>query len=202
MHLITFSLVVDDFGIKYVGQEHAEHLKASIEKHYQISCDWTGSTYCGLKLDWDYKNKYVDLSMPGYIKADLNTLQHPTPPRPDNATHICNPPVYGAKTQYIEAQRDSSPLTQKDVIRIQQLAGTLLYYARAVDPTLILPVNVLASEQTQCTIRHINQITQLLCHPSGGQIMIPCIRHDILNIHSDALYLSERKAKSRAGGFF
>jgi hypothetical protein len=29
---ITFSLVVDDFGIKYVGQEHTDHLKASIEK--------------------------------------------------------------------------------------------------------------------------------------------------------------------------
>jgi hypothetical protein len=41
-----------------------EHLKASIEKHYQISCDWTGSAYYGLKFDWDYKNKFVDLSMP------------------------------------------------------------------------------------------------------------------------------------------
>jgi hypothetical protein len=52
---INFSLVVDDFGIKYVGQEHAEHLKASIEKNYQISCYWTGIVYCGLQLDWDYK---------------------------------------------------------------------------------------------------------------------------------------------------
>jgi hypothetical protein len=52
---INFSLVVDDLGIKYVGQEHAEHLKESIEKHYQISCDGTGSAYCRLQLDWDYK---------------------------------------------------------------------------------------------------------------------------------------------------
>jgi hypothetical protein len=53
---INFSLVVDKLGIKYMGQEHAEHyLKASIEKYYQISCDWTGSAYCGLQLDWDYK---------------------------------------------------------------------------------------------------------------------------------------------------
>jgi hypothetical protein len=35
----TFSLFVEDFGIKCVGQEHSEHLKASIEKYYQISCD-------------------------------------------------------------------------------------------------------------------------------------------------------------------
>jgi hypothetical protein len=45
---IALSLVIDDFGIIYVGQEHVEHLKVSNEKHYQISCDWAGSPYCGL----------------------------------------------------------------------------------------------------------------------------------------------------------
>ena len=30
---IQFTLVVDDFGIKYVGREHAEHLKGVIEQH-------------------------------------------------------------------------------------------------------------------------------------------------------------------------
>jgi endonuclease I len=79
--MITFSLVVDDFGIKYVGQEHTYHLKASIEKHYQISCDWTGSAYCGLQFDWDYKNICVELSIPGYIKEALHKLQHPSPTR-------------------------------------------------------------------------------------------------------------------------
>jgi endonuclease I len=89
--------VVENFGIKYVGREHAYHLKASIEKHYLISCDWTGSAYCGLKLDWDYKKKIVDLSIPGYIKAALHKFQHPTPTLPENAPQTWNPPVYGAK---------------------------------------------------------------------------------------------------------
>jgi hypothetical protein len=106
--------VVDDFGIKHVGQEHAEHLKASIEKHYQISFDWTGSAYCGLKLDWDYKNKFVGLSMPGYINSALHKFQQPTPTSPENAPHTRNSPIYSAKTQYIEAQEDSPPLPQKD----------------------------------------------------------------------------------------
>jgi hypothetical protein len=149
-----------------VGQEHAEHLKASIEKHYQNSCDWTGSAYCGLKLDWDYKNKFVDLSMPGYIKAALHKFQHPTPTRPNNAPYKWNPPIYGAKPQYIEAQEDIPLLPQKDVTRIQQLAGTLLYYARALDPILILSVNVLESEHTQATTASADKVIKLLCHPS------------------------------------
>jgi hypothetical protein len=62
---ISFSLVVDDFGVKYVGREHAEHLMACIKKNYEISSDWKGSAYCGLTLEWDYNNRTVDLSMPG-----------------------------------------------------------------------------------------------------------------------------------------
>jgi endonuclease I len=123
---ITFLLVVDDFRIKYVGAEHAERLKASIEKHFQISCDWTVSAYCGLKLDWDYQNKFADLSMPGYIKAALHKFQHPTPTRPENVPHMWNPPVYGEKNQCIEAQIDNAFLPQKYVTPILQLAGTLL----------------------------------------------------------------------------
>jgi hypothetical protein len=204
MQPITFSLVVDDFGITYVGQEHAEHLKASIEKHYQISCDWTGSAYCGLQLDWDYKNRYVDVSMPGYIKAALHKFQHPTPTCPRNAPHTWSPPIYRSKTQYIEEQKDSPLLPQNDVTQIQQLAGILLYYARAVDPTLILSVNVLASEQSQATYAASDKVIHLLnycaTHPEAK------LRYHasniILKIHRGASYLSEREAKSRAGIFF
>jgi hypothetical protein len=89
---ITFSLVVGDFGTKYVRQEHAEHLKASIKKHYQISCDWTASAYCGIQLDWDYKYRCVDLPMPGCIKAAPHKFQHPPPTRPEiHHTHGARP---------------------------------------------------------------------------------------------------------------
>jgi hypothetical protein len=32
-HPISFSLVVDDFGVKYIGREHAEHLMTCIKKN-------------------------------------------------------------------------------------------------------------------------------------------------------------------------
>jgi hypothetical protein len=79
---ILFSLVVDDFGVKYVGREHAEHLMACIKKKYNISRDWNGTAYCGLTLGRDYKHRTVDLSMPGYIKAALHKYQHPAPACP------------------------------------------------------------------------------------------------------------------------
>jgi hypothetical protein len=40
---IQFTLVVDDFGVKYVGKEHAQHLKNTLEQHYKLTCDWPGT---------------------------------------------------------------------------------------------------------------------------------------------------------------
>ena len=34
---ICFTLVVDDFGVKYVGKEHARHLISVLKYHYEIS---------------------------------------------------------------------------------------------------------------------------------------------------------------------
>ena len=52
---IQFSLVVDDFGIKYVGKQHVEYLVHCLKKNYaKVSEDWEGKLYCGITLDWDY----------------------------------------------------------------------------------------------------------------------------------------------------
>jgi hypothetical protein len=78
---ITFTLVVDDFGVKYVDKTDVEHLIASIKTRYELTVDWTGNLYCGISLDWDYVNHWVDISMPGYIKKKLQEYSHVIPSR-------------------------------------------------------------------------------------------------------------------------
>ena len=67
---ISFTLVVDDFGVKYVGKQHAIHLTNALKTTYQISEDWDGSLYCGIKLKWNYRDRYLDTSMPNYVKKN------------------------------------------------------------------------------------------------------------------------------------
>ena len=51
---IQFTLVVDNFGVKYIGDKHAHHLQKVLEQHYEIKCDWSGQRYIGITLLWDY----------------------------------------------------------------------------------------------------------------------------------------------------
>jgi hypothetical protein len=71
---ITFTLVVDNFGVKYVSQDDIDHLIASIKAMYTLTKDWTGDLYCGIKLDWDHKNRTINISMPGYIKRNCRNM--------------------------------------------------------------------------------------------------------------------------------
>ena len=42
---IIFSLLVDNFGVKYIRKENADHLIQDLQKLYTISIDWTGSLF-------------------------------------------------------------------------------------------------------------------------------------------------------------
>jgi hypothetical protein len=96
---IQFTLVVGNFGVKYVGEEHARHLKKVLEMHYKFTCNWTGTCYIGITSDWDYKKRQVHLSMPNYVKKTLKQFQH----NAGTLQHSPYPSVliqYGAKKQY------------------------------------------------------------------------------------------------------
>lgn len=70
-HPILISLVVNDFGVKYVGKEHAQHLIDTLKMWYQLAEDWEGNIYCGINLDWNYDKRYLDISIPFYIQKVL-----------------------------------------------------------------------------------------------------------------------------------
>ena len=48
---IVFTLVVDDFAIKYSSKTSIEHLFASIRKEYRLEVDLSGSKYIGMSID-------------------------------------------------------------------------------------------------------------------------------------------------------
>ena len=106
---IIFTLVVDEFGIKYKRKEDEMHIIHALQEIYDITKYWTGSLYSGTTLNWDYKAGILDISMAGYIKEALHKFQHPTPRRPHNSPHQWNPPNYSSAAPQLAHQSHESP---------------------------------------------------------------------------------------------
>jgi hypothetical protein len=191
------------FTVKYVDKHHAEHLRNALLRTYELTTEWTATVYTGMTFKWDYNKPICDSSMPGYNSNVLSKFQHDSPKHPQHTPSQYVTPVYGAKTQY--ATRDETPpLTAQQCLTIQIFTGSVLYYDRAVDPTVLMPLNDIATEQTKVkekTQAATNQMLDYLAtHPDAT------IRYHasdmVLHIHSDASYLSVSSARSRLGGLF
>ncbi len=48
---ISFTLVVDDFVVKYIGKKHIQHLIKILKEQYKVEEDWGGTRYLGITLD-------------------------------------------------------------------------------------------------------------------------------------------------------
>jgi hypothetical protein len=47
---ISFTLVVVDLAVTYVGKQHAEHLRKALLQTYEPTTDWTATIYSGMTL--------------------------------------------------------------------------------------------------------------------------------------------------------
>jgi hypothetical protein len=81
---IAFSLIVDDFALKYVGKQHTDHLINALLQSYEVATDWEAKVYSGMSLKWDYKNRTFNISMPGYVSNVLSKFQHDAPKHPQH----------------------------------------------------------------------------------------------------------------------
>lgn len=52
---ITFTLLVDDFGVKCTHETHAKRLMSVLRQHYDITADWKGERYIIMQVRWDHK---------------------------------------------------------------------------------------------------------------------------------------------------
>jgi len=200
---IEFTLVVDDFGVKYVGKQHADHLLMTLHKWYKTSIDWDGSLYCGITLKWDYKDRHLDISMPGYVAKVLQRFKRDKPRKQQHSPYRPQPRKFGAAVQDPIGEDTSPKLDAKRVTRIQQIVGSILYYARAIDHTTLPGLSGIASKQADARESTEERAEQLLdylaTHPDA---VVRYYASDmILNIHSDASYLSEPRARSRIAGY-
>ena len=199
---IDFTLVVDDFLIKYTKDEDLQHLRDAINKYYKFKVDLEAKQYVGIHLNWDYINRTVRLSMEGYIEQALLELEHTQPTKPHYAPSRYTMPQFGSRVQYVQIDQTAT-LGGDKINFIQKVVGKLLYYARAVDPTMLHAINDISLQSANGTEATLDAVMYLLnyAHTNPGSEVIYRASDMILHVDSDAAYLVAPEARSRAGGY-
>ncbi len=136
--------MVDDFAVLWTNKNAFQHLLTTLTQLYQIKINYKGTKYLGMTIAIDRVARHVTLTMPGYIDKLLRKV------KPDGIKGASTPAIYTAPNyKSAGAQRattDTSPFaSEADQKYLQSVIGTLLYYSRAVDPTMCTAIHELGS---------------------------------------------------------
>ena len=89
--------------------------------------------------------------MPGYIKTQLQKYKHLPPPKPQNCPYKPQPKKYGKAAQDTIPEDTCKPVNDKRKQQIQKIVGSILWYARAVNLTVLMALSTIAGEQSKAT---------------------------------------------------
>ena len=189
-----FTLVVDNFAIKYVTDEDAHHLINAVKKNYKCAVDWEAEQYCGMTLKWDYNSRIrrVHLTMPNAVQKALTRFHHVKPIKPQHQPYPHVKIIYGAKAQYKEPTKESPKLDKAGTKFIQEVTGFFLFLAQAINGRLLPALSALASEQANPTEETMRKCKLFLDNMATEKEMILTYHASnmVLAVHSDASYLS------------
>ena len=100
--------------------------------------------------------------MPGYIKIQLQRYKHGITNHPQNFPHPVASRRYGNIAQDSIPHNETPTAVPNGILRIQQVVGSILYYARAVDMNILTDLTTLGSEQAKSTTNTIKVTDRLL----------------------------------------
>jgi hypothetical protein len=142
--------------------------------------------------------------MPGYIKKVLQKYKHRVPSKPQHCPYSPSPNQYGTKAQEPHPVKISPKLSPEESKEMQSVIGSILYYACAVNITVLMALSSIAIKQTKGT-------TSTMERPNNSLIIWQQkpdattwfrVSDMIINVHLDALYLSAERPTAEHAGIF
>jgi len=198
---IDFTLVVDDFGVKYKLDADWDRLCAHLRLMYDIKPHPVGTQFLGFSIHHDRTARTLSMSYPGYIQKLLAHVR-PHDVFPADSPAVPHDVVYRSKDPQL-FRKDTTPAASiAQAKELQVVVGSILYYARAVDPRMLEAVSFLSSLQSHPTVLVMDKMERLLGHASThDDAQLTIYPSDmLLAIFSDASFNSRPGSKSVAGG--
>lgn len=152
---ISFTLVVDDFGIKYTNDDNLKQFLSILQQpisKWKIKVDRTGGKYNGIRLNWNYNENTLIQDIPNYVTDNIARLNLQIKNRRTPAKYI--PPQYG-KVE-MAPEETETPCTPEESKLIERVHGIFLYYSRKVDPIIkraLLDISLDLKSPTKTTLQ-------------------------------------------------
>ena len=142
--------------------------------------------------------------MPGYTRKVLQRYKHKMPKISQRSQYPVAQIKYGKAAQDPITEDTPRNASDEEILKVYQVVGSILYYARAVDLTTLILLSTITAEQAKSMGHTMKTTEQLLDYMASYPDATMHFRASdmILNIHSDASYLSVRNGRSRACGHF
>jgi hypothetical protein len=137
--------------------------------------------------------------MPSYVKKKLQEYHHIVSKCNQTCPYTPAPKQFGSEAQSPLPPDLSPKLDKAGIKKVQKNVGSILYYARAINMTVLVALSTITAEQTiamEHTLAKCTQMLDYLVHNVAAKVRFHS-SDMILNIHSDTSYLSESKACSR-----
>ena len=97
--------IIDQYGL--TDKADAQHLLTCLEKLYKCTTDWEGKLYLGMNLNWNYTERWMEKSMPGYInKVWTRFYGANVAPKRVEAPHVWTAPQYGSSQPQLTTPLD------------------------------------------------------------------------------------------------
>ena len=100
--------------------------------------------------------------MPTYVhKQILRYYKHHPPKRPQDCPYEPNPIKYEKNSDHLDPIAQSPYLDKHGKKYIQQVVGSFLYYARAIDMTILIALSAIAADQanpTEATLKRVHHL--------------------------------------------
>jgi hypothetical protein len=154
-----------------------------------------------MDIEWNYAAHCCRISMPGYISTLLLKFKHPQPAKPRLSPYKCLPFSYGAKS-HSTPDPDSSELLDASCKHcVQEIVGSLLYYARLVNNKLLVALSAIAARQAKANVATEQAVDLLLDYVATypNDSIVYRASNMILYAHADACFLNKTNSRSRAG---
>lgn len=199
----NFTIIVDDFAIKWHNQASYDRLKSVMDKKYTCTHQPVLRKFAGTTIDYDRSAGTLFVTAPGYLDKVLHEFRDwEITPQPTPRLYV--PPLKGIKGPQQLRDQTSPAVDAASKTRLQSVVGSVLWYARTVDVTFLEAVGALSTEQGAPTEASMTAARHLLgncaAYPNNGTMYRASDMK--LKCCSDASWNSRSKGRSVAGGIW